>query len=70
MKQIKAIKRCEIPDVAEFLKLSRSLIRQINLINNMEISKSYQDIINKASIKVTKELKKTLAEENLNEGLM
>lgn len=70
MNQIKAIKKCEIPDVAEFLKLSRSLIRQINLINSMDISKPYQEIINKALIKVTNELKKHLAKENLNEKPM
>lgn len=69
MKGIKTIKECEIPDVAEFLKLSRSLIRQISLIKDMKTSKAYQEIIRKASVRVSKELEK-FTKENSSEGPM
>ncbi len=67
MSKAKDRKECEVPDVAEFLKLSRSLVRQADLIKDMDISKEHRKIIKKASDKVTKELACSLNEEISND---
>ena len=45
-------KKCDLPEIQEFLNLSRSLVRQIKLLSKMEISEEYLRLTKEVSVKV------------------
>lgn len=60
--------RCDLPDIIEFLKLSRIFTRQIDIFMNSKIPKEYLNIVKETSKVVNKKVLQL--EEELNHGYM
>ncbi|WP_026884242.1 hypothetical protein [Clostridium akagii] len=56
MKKTKEKIKCELVDIQQFLNLSRTIIRQIKLIKNSDISEEYYEITKNAAAKVANEI--------------
>ena len=50
----------ELPDIQEFLKVSRIFSRQLNLIKKNNIPGEYKDLINIALLNVSKKIEENI----------
>lgn len=57
------IKKCELPDIQEFLKVARILIRQMKLLSKTEIPEEYSKITKSAAEKVAFAIDKYITNE-------
>lgn len=59
---------CDLPEVLDFLNLSRNVIRQINLFKKTDMTKRHKQITVNAVVKLVEEALK-YAEENVDDSL-
>lgn len=64
MKKTKEAKKCELVDIQQFLNLSRTIIRQMKLIKNSDITEEYLELTKDAAKMVTKEIEKFIIKDN------
>lgn len=57
-------KKIELPDIQEFLKLSRTFIRQLELIKNNKVPYEYKDIVEKTTLLVIEKVNSIKASKN------
>ncbi|MFT8349210.1 hypothetical protein [Clostridium saccharoperbutylacetonicum] len=50
----------ELPEIQEFLKVSRTFERQLKIISNNEMSDEYKDIVNIALLKLKESIQSSL----------
>ena len=68
MIKTKDAKKCELVDIQHFLNLSRTMIRQMKLIKNSEITEEHYKITKAAAEKVAKEIEKFIITDTANGG--
>lgn len=61
-------KKIELPDVQEFLRISRTFVRQLDLLKSNNIDEKHREVIKKSVDMVSDKIRKIQFEERKNPG--